>query len=250
MKDRFIERPDNDLEYESIQVGFLTMEDYIHGWCEYFAQALHEEFGYPIVKMRDSFEEENGTYGKHGAIHMFCMNGNNFIDVRGTTSNFTKFFEPYEDEGTEEEMIISDYEAAPWIRNPDENGIERIENARKYIHKNIERYQPSFSKECAQSYDGWKIACCDDREIVYDSLKVKDLRVCIMASGEFLASVHARPIAYGNAYNSNAKDFLLDYKSFYSLYKGDAEGFLQKSEELAREYIKAEKRQQQEVNIT
>ena len=133
--------------YENIQIGIiesealsLTMENFIYGWCEYFAYALHEEFGYEIFKMRDEFEKENGTYGDYGLIHAFCKCGNLFIDVRGITDNFSEFYEPFEDEGDIETIRIDPYTSSPWITEPNEFGTKLIEIAKKYILEHEEQY--------------------------------------------------------------------------------------------------------------
>ena len=70
-----------------------NMEDYLHGYCEYFAYALHQELGYPMYKVYDSEAETDMAL-----VHVFCINPNSeYVDVRGVIPNIWDLIEPYED---------------------------------------------------------------------------------------------------------------------------------------------------------
>lgn len=68
-----------------------TAYEFLHGYCDAFAYALSGVFGYPIVirKMK--------SISEYNLIHAWCENEGNFIDVRGKTRNWNKFWEEFED---------------------------------------------------------------------------------------------------------------------------------------------------------
>lgn len=70
---------------------------FLHGCCHYFALALAEKYGYPIVLWLDNdFEDLDGTTC---LVHAFNMvetdSGPIFVDVRGTTHDINDIIEVF-----------------------------------------------------------------------------------------------------------------------------------------------------------
>lgn len=80
-------------EYNIRSDGFLiTAYDYLHGYCDLFAYALHERYGLPLYEIRDD---------KNDLVHCFAIaetsSGKMFVDVRGATTDYFEFIEDFED---------------------------------------------------------------------------------------------------------------------------------------------------------
>lgn len=126
---------------------------YLFGECEYFAYALHKEFGYDMFRVFGEDED-----GNEMSVHVFCIDGSgNFIDIRGLTNSVRDFFYPYEDfldasapsifKYTPVQYIIDDYEGL--------HGAVSSERSTKialdYIKQNYQRYSGDsrqVEKEC------------------------------------------------------------------------------------------------------
>lgn len=84
---------------ENIETGFsdvlgTNLYMYIHGYCDSFACALNEIYGYDIFAVIDSETKK--------LIHAYCgavVDGKScFVDVRGVTDDIDLFFREFEDE--------------------------------------------------------------------------------------------------------------------------------------------------------
>lgn len=92
MKNFFIQRKElNSEDYnflEEITIKNFSLLDFLHGYCNYFSLVLHNKYGYEVMNLYD--------YDKT-LIHSFCIYNNNYIDVRGITSNLNEFLVDFED---------------------------------------------------------------------------------------------------------------------------------------------------------
>jgi len=78
------EKIDEALEATILSDG-RSAEIFLHGYCDVFALALHQAFGYEMEQMADSAEPDT-------LVHAYCISHNAagnkvFIDVRGITSS-------------------------------------------------------------------------------------------------------------------------------------------------------------------
>ena len=87
---------DIDFLWEEFEGTELSIYDFIHGSCAYFAYALAEEFGYDItlVKLYDSRQ------GIMDLCHVYChteVNGvDYYIDARGITSDEQQLMDEFD----------------------------------------------------------------------------------------------------------------------------------------------------------
>lgn len=120
--DSLLEDVDSYTDFGFMENEFLGREpsglpfsayDFLHGFCNVFAEVLSEEFGYKV----ECLYNEDGSL-----IHAYCinespLNGIVFIDVRGTTSSYEELIEEFEDECTFEGIYPIEnterYESAP-----------------------------------------------------------------------------------------------------------------------------------------
>ena len=72
---------------EKIHEGTADGTSLLHGYCTYFAKALHEAFGYDTFAIYDGYE----------LIHCFCKDGDDYVDVRGRTADYRLFISEFED---------------------------------------------------------------------------------------------------------------------------------------------------------
>lgn len=111
--------------------AFLTAYDFLHGYCDTFALALHQEFGYPLWTIDDSL-----------TTHTFCKEGTYCIDVRGVTDD-TELFSKEFDEPHNPIM----FETARPVTEKEEHKIRannepiRIEAALRYIQQNKKMFR-------------------------------------------------------------------------------------------------------------
>lgn len=130
----WIEEPNDG--YDTVMLNDrYCMEDYLHGYCEYFAYALHQELGYPMYKVYDSEAETDMAL-----VHVFCINPNGeYVDVRGVIPNIWDLIEPYEDFLSLESAVIAPYMPSDWLTEPDTAGQDIIVSAKEYIcgHRNL-----------------------------------------------------------------------------------------------------------------
>lgn len=93
-----------ELKEELILRGMLLMDNtmdatvFVHGVCGIFALALNERFGYPIYQLLDLRENEDDSEPYSQLVHIFCMEDDNYIDVRGMTDNDKLFFDDFADD--------------------------------------------------------------------------------------------------------------------------------------------------------
>lgn len=68
----------------------IALMDFLHGSCHIFSRCLHDRFGYSV----------HNVLAKNGKlIHSYCVDDNeDYIDVRGKTSDAMAFFSEFEDE--------------------------------------------------------------------------------------------------------------------------------------------------------
>jgi len=92
MKNFFIQHKElNSEDYnflEEITIKNFSLLDFLHGYCNYFSLALHNTYGYEVMNLYN--------YDKT-LIHSFCIYKNNYIDIRGITSNLNEFLIDFED---------------------------------------------------------------------------------------------------------------------------------------------------------
>lgn len=70
----------------------MDLENYLHGDCHIFAQALHEVFGYRIQVAMDECDLE---LEEPVLIHAYCYKGNAIIDARGVSEK-SEALEPFD----------------------------------------------------------------------------------------------------------------------------------------------------------
>lgn len=100
-------------EYGEIDWSFLENETggldismplyvFLHGYCDTFAFALHEQYGYEIEYARD---EDNHL------IHAYCVDYSGstplYIDIRGITDNFEELMEDFRDDFSHVDEVIT-----------------------------------------------------------------------------------------------------------------------------------------------
>lgn len=68
------------------------MYKYLHGCCDYFAEALSQVFGYEVDSLRNN----------RGLIHAYCIFCENeityYIDARGITDDYEEFIQEFSEE--------------------------------------------------------------------------------------------------------------------------------------------------------
>lgn len=69
---------------------------FLHGVCGIFALALHEEFGYPVTVYAEPADGEDDPIVNR-IVHIYCRDGENFIDVRGITADEDAFLNEFSD---------------------------------------------------------------------------------------------------------------------------------------------------------
>lgn len=107
----------------------LNAYDLLHGNCTVFASVLNREFGYPVYAAFD--------YDKN-MVHSFCFNEyDEFVDVRGTTSDYVEFLEEFEDE-----IDVQDTDIDILNFNPDD-----------FMQDNNPAYQ--IALDMVERYRGW-----------------------------------------------------------------------------------------------
>ena len=81
---------------EQVPIGRgATAAWYLHGVCGIFALALHDIFGYAIVVAAE--ENIDGSPLESGLVHVYCQDGDYYIDVRGVTDNWDAFIDEFAD---------------------------------------------------------------------------------------------------------------------------------------------------------
>lgn len=80
----------------------VSAYDFLHGFCNIFAEVLNAKYGYPIYVIID----DNGY-----CVHCFCVNivngVNYYIDVRGITTDYIEFISEFEDFTDEDSSRIN-----------------------------------------------------------------------------------------------------------------------------------------------
>ena len=142
---------DGDIDFlmEEFEATDMSIYDFVHGSCAYFAYALAEKFGYDItlVKLYDSVE------GRMELCHVYCHTAVNgvdyYIDARGITSDEQQLMDEFDvdlnkDEGngfietwyySKNDLIKDGYVSKD---SPITNDI--LSNARIFIETNMDYY--------------------------------------------------------------------------------------------------------------
>lgn len=80
---------------EEVDMGRIRASSFLHGFCDIFALALHDAFGYDIEVV---VEEEPGGPWQSRLVHVYCRdNVGNYIDVRGVTNDKDAFRDEFAD---------------------------------------------------------------------------------------------------------------------------------------------------------
>lgn len=93
-----------ELKEELVLRNMLFMDNtmdatvFVHGVCGIFALALNERFGYPIYQILDLRDDDDDSEPYSQLVHIFCMDDENYIDVRGMTDNDELFFDDFADD--------------------------------------------------------------------------------------------------------------------------------------------------------
>ena len=109
------------LENELFAYG-VNLYDFLHGRCAYFAQYLHDTYGYKIVGL---YEEPDQL------IHAYCVEVidgiSYYIDVRGITDNWAEFIQEFYDTG----CWCGDYSYSYYLTDNDVVSKEDAEGIKK-----------------------------------------------------------------------------------------------------------------------
>lgn len=86
----------------SLQGYPIRKLDYLHGHCTELALALHDVYGYDIVRLYNMYDvDECGCYDvasiEFPFVHDFCICGDVCIDIRGATDEFENITLGFED---------------------------------------------------------------------------------------------------------------------------------------------------------
>ena len=121
----------------------IDIDDYIHGSCELFTLAMHEELGYDMYFLFDSqaYFEDTDSYDT-ALVHAYCKDSDgNMYDASGVIDeeyleNEFENNDPYTEK-------ISDKEFRKLSNSGFIQKIKRteVELLRKYIKDNIEKYK-------------------------------------------------------------------------------------------------------------
>lgn len=68
---------------------------FLHGVCGIFALALNETYGYPIEIAAE--EDYEGLPWEARLVHVYCVDDDNYIDIRGVTDDQDAFFSEFDD---------------------------------------------------------------------------------------------------------------------------------------------------------
>ena len=115
-----------------------VLNDFLHGWCDIFADCLHKIYNYPIYRINNEYNEKILT-------HAYCKtkkaNETLYIDIRGITNNFHEFIEEFEDFCSEEYARENEY---LWMENikesMDEEEYEDIKEACMEVLENYKEF--------------------------------------------------------------------------------------------------------------
>lgn len=81
--------------------GIYAM-DFLHGYCTYFARALHDVLGYEMLAVygpAEEWSEDDDDMSFGDLIHAYCVTPNGkFVDIRGICDDWYDFIEEFEDE--------------------------------------------------------------------------------------------------------------------------------------------------------
>ncbi len=135
-----------------LKTNGLTPYDFLHGLCNYFAQYLHDIYGY---KMAGLYEEPDQM------IHAYCTKEIDgvtyYIDVRGITDDWNEFIKEFYESGT----WSGDYDYSYFLTGDQVNERDNIEEMRKgkayeaaqMIDREYGYYDfPSYLQSIGQNY--------------------------------------------------------------------------------------------------
>lgn len=116
----------------------MKLEDYLHGDCHIFAQALHQVFGY---KMSFAIDECDLELGGETLIHAFCQTEAGAMDGRGFVTE-SELTEPYDYSFLSFQKVdmaeVKRWEQSGFLH---ETTPEQLAEAIRFIEENKERYQ-------------------------------------------------------------------------------------------------------------
>lgn len=77
---------ENEPKYDYKEhVNYLSPFDFLHGFCNVFAQYLNEKYGYEI-----EYVKECG-----GLVHAYCVYKDCYIDIRGIHNDYDEFMNEF-----------------------------------------------------------------------------------------------------------------------------------------------------------
>lgn len=123
---------------DAVDYIYTDAEVFLHGSCNLFALALHEEFKYEVYEIRDS---------KGIMVHVFCRaiyrNRIVYIDVRGVTTDFVECVSEFRNYFYNDYYIVArNIEEDKWLENEgDKTGYQF---ARSIIKKYRRYYDTSI----------------------------------------------------------------------------------------------------------
>lgn len=95
---------------------------FLHGVCGIFALALNEIYGYTIeIAAEENYE---GLPWEARLVHVYCVDGDNYIDIRGVTDDQDAFFDEFAD-------FLTGYD--------DEYFELPVDDLRDFVHKEMSK---------------------------------------------------------------------------------------------------------------
>jgi len=146
--DKLIEDNQDKLEDIIVPQTPYTLMDYIHGRCQVFAQALHEELGYELEFFWDhGYWFDDDDYPSTVLVHAYCILPKGvpfkgkYVDARGALSK-RMMQQEYEYSIPLYEKYSIDRLEEDYKQNILEQPTkEEIKAVRNYIRENINKYK-------------------------------------------------------------------------------------------------------------
>lgn len=120
------------------QINGFHIYDFLHGYCEIFAQHLHDKYGYVTEKVLDANGELVHCYGTRTEKGKTI-----FADLRGETDNYQEFIREFEEE------LYGVYSE----RYPNEHNSKSEINLNQYENK---EQMLKISEEITRKYNFWR----------------------------------------------------------------------------------------------
>lgn len=97
MHNGFYKTKEKELSFEFLEnvhtSYYRSAMDFLHGFCHTFAYVVSKHEGYPIIMRR----LRNPLPHEADIIHCWCVDGCDYIDVRGKTAAWSEFWDEFED---------------------------------------------------------------------------------------------------------------------------------------------------------